>query len=138
VFAPGSLVARAASEAPASFAGRVLLAYPAAPASARPEALEALDGLRRRATLPDRHRPAVAAASTAATLLAEGLRRAGRAISRERLVDSLEGLFRFDPGLVPPLTFGRARRVGALGGYVVAVDPGRRAFMPVTGWIALD
>jgi ABC-type branched-subunit amino acid transport system substrate-binding protein len=136
--APGTLVARAASEAPASFAGRILLAYPAAPAGARPEALAALDALRRRAGIADRYRPAVAAASTAAALLAEGLRRAGRAVSRERLVDALEGLYRFDAGLAPPLTFGPARRVGAMGGHVVAVDPSRRAFTPVSDFIALD
>jgi ABC-type branched-subunit amino acid transport system substrate-binding protein len=138
LFAPGSLAARAAVEAPASFEGRILLAYPAAPSTARPDATGALDELRRRASIPDRYRPAVAAASTAASLLAEGLRRAGRAVSRERLVDSLEGLFRFDPGLAPPLTFGPARRVGALGGYVVAVAVARRSFMPVSGFIALD
>jgi hypothetical protein len=34
------------------------------------------------------------------------------------------------------VSFGPDRRVGALGGYVVALD--RRGFAPASGWIALD
>jgi hypothetical protein len=66
------------------------------------------------------------------------LRRAGRALSRERLVGALEGVYAFDSGLLPPLSYGPARRVGALGSYVVAVDLARRSFRPVSGWIALE
>jgi ABC-type branched-subunit amino acid transport system substrate-binding protein len=40
-------------------------------------------------------------------LLAEGLRRAGPQVDTEKLVDALESLRDFDPGLGTPLTFGR-------------------------------
>jgi ABC-type branched-subunit amino acid transport system substrate-binding protein len=43
-----------------------------------------------------------------ANLLAEGLRRAGRELDTEKLVDVLENLRDYDMGLGTPLTFGRA------------------------------
>jgi hypothetical protein len=73
-----------------------------------------------------------------AVVLVEGLKRAGRALSRERLVSSLEALHAFETGLSPPVTFGPDRRVGVLGAYVVEVDPAGRAFRPAGGFIALD
>ena len=138
VIALGMLVARAAAAAPASFDGRVFLAYPSLPPGGRAGALEAFERLRRTAGVVDGSLTAQVAAFTAAAVLEEGLRRTGRALTRERLVDALERLYRFDTGLVPPLTFGPARRVGSLGGYVVSVDASRGTFTPVSGWIALE
>jgi len=43
----------------------------------------------------------------AGNLLAEGLRRAGPQVDTEKLVDALESLRDFDPGLGTPMTFGR-------------------------------
>jgi ABC-type branched-subunit amino acid transport system substrate-binding protein len=40
-------------------------------------------------------------------LLAEGIRRAGSGVNTEKLVDALETLRNYDPGLGTPLTFGR-------------------------------
>ncbi len=73
-----------------------------------------------------------------ALVLVEGLKRAGRALSREKLVASLEALHAFETGLAPPVTFGPDRRVGSFGGYVVGVDPAARAFRPFGGWIPLE
>jgi hypothetical protein len=52
----------------------------------------------------------------------EGLRRAGRELSRTRLVEGIEQLYNFDTGVTPPLTFGPNRRIGALGAHIVTVD----------------
>ena len=138
VVAPGMLVGRAAAEAPASFDGRIFLAYPSLPGGGPAGKLDTFERLRRKAGAADTGRTAQVAAFAAAAVLEEGLRRAGRALTRERLVDALERLYRFETGVVPPLSFGPARRVGALGGYVVAVDSTRGAFRPVSGWIALE
>lgn len=135
VYAPGSL-ARAALAARERFDGEVFLVYPASPAERA--GAQALRELRREFGLDAHHEAAQRAALAAATVLAEGLRRAGRDLSRERLVRSLESLNNFDPGgFAPPVSYGPDRRVGALGGYVVALDR-ERGLVPVTGWIPLD
>jgi hypothetical protein len=70
-------------------------------------------------------------------VLAEGLRRAGRDLRRERLVAYLERLWAFEPGLGRAVTFGPNRRVGVLGSYVVNVDLAERR-LRLAGWVPLD
>jgi ABC-type branched-subunit amino acid transport system substrate-binding protein len=135
ILVPGPLRARAAAAAPGAFDGRILLAFPALPSEgdrvrARLSQLEPKVG--------DRHRAARASAAEAAAVLGEALRRTGRQLSRARLVASLEALYRVETGLGPPVSYGPRRRVGVLGGYVVALDRPRRSFRPVSEWIRLD
>jgi hypothetical protein len=66
-------------------------------------------------------------------LFVEGLRRAGRDLSRTRLVEGIEKLYGFETGVTPPLTYGPNRRVGALGAHIVVVDFGNRQYVPL-GW----
>ena len=68
----------------------------------------------------------------------EALIRAGRDLSREKLVTTLEGLYDFDTGLMPPLTYGPNRRIGAQGAYVVTIDPEKRQSTPASGWIQVS
>jgi len=132
---PGSLSSRAAVEAPVLFQGRIFLAYPTLPSDEQPGAREALARLRTRTRAPEGHWRAQVSAYTAAQVLTEGLRRSGRQLSRKKLLEHLEGLYAFETGLVPPLSYGPARRVGASGAYVVTVDLQARSFRPVTGWM---
>lgn len=55
----------------------------------------------------------------------EALKRAGRELTREKLIAALEELYDFPTGLTPPITFNRTRRIGAAGAWVVEVDGGR-------------
>ncbi|HET8723570.1 MAG TPA: ABC transporter substrate-binding protein [Anaeromyxobacteraceae bacterium] len=138
LLASGTLAARSASRAPASVRGRVRLAYPSSPADETPEAAAELARLRSRLGLPERNRASQVAAVAAFEVLLEGLRRSGRHLSRERLVASLEALYDFPTGLLHPVTYGPNRRVGALGGWIVAVDPAGGSFSPVGGWRVLE
>jgi hypothetical protein len=133
---PGALVARAALEAPRELQGHVFLAYPTLPVDEKPEGRARLAKLAARGTTGQR--AAVIQADGAATVLLEALRRTGRAVSRRALVARLEALYQFDPGLLPQLTFGPSRRVGALGAYLVGVDLEERTFRPVGGWQVLE
>ena len=63
-------------------------------------------------------------ALAAAKVLLEGLRRAGRDVTRQKLVSSLEELYDFSTGLTPNITFGPNRRIGAGGTYVIEYDVG--------------
>lgn len=65
------------------------------------------------------------AALASAELLEEGLRQAGRDVSREKLIVALEGLYDHETGLTPRMSFGPNRRVGARGAYVLTVEGGR-------------
>jgi len=135
VYAPGSL-ARAALAARERFDGEVFLVYPASPAERA--GAQALGNLRREFGLTAQHGAAQRAALAAATVLTEGLRRAGRDLSRDRFVRALESLNNFDPGgFAPAVSYGPDRRTGALGGYIVALER-ERGLVPVSGWIRLD
>jgi ABC-type branched-subunit amino acid transport system substrate-binding protein len=87
--------------APKPFAGRLWLALPWSPAE---------DGSAR------------ATALAAAEILGEALRRAGRDLTRDRLVEQLETLRGFATGTAPPVTYTPTRRLGARGAWVLKLD----------------
>jgi len=138
IYAPGAGAARAMFSAPAAFQGRLFVAYPTrGDLQSGSPAAGAFERLRSERALGQGHAAAQGFAYAALSIALEGLRRAGRELNRERFARALEGLHRFDAGPTPPVSFGPGRRVGALGGYVLAVDP-ERGFRPVSEWIALE
>jgi ABC-type branched-subunit amino acid transport system substrate-binding protein len=66
----------------------------------------------RRLGATGRHAFAEASALAAAKLLVEGLRRAGRGLSRDGFVGALERVHGFETGLGPPLSYGPNRHGG--------------------------
>jgi hypothetical protein len=66
-----------------------------------------------------------------ARILIEGLKRAGRDLSRERLVQALEGIYDFPAGYRQLVSFGANRRVGIRQVHVVAIE-NTGAFREVT------
>jgi hypothetical protein len=85
------------------------------------------------------HLQAVVSAQSAATLLVEGLRRAGREVSRRRFTEALEQLYRFETGLTPPVTFDANRRVGARGAYVLSPSDLSQGRLPDdVDWVETD
>jgi hypothetical protein len=63
--------------------------------------------------------PSQRQALAAAKILIEALRRAGRDVTRERLVDALETLQDFHTGLIPPVSYSATRRIGSDGAWIV-------------------
>lgn len=131
----GALTGQEVFDASGRSASEIFVGYPMLP-SGSPEGLDDFRELAKRKRLSREHVPLQISAYGAARVLVEGLRRAGRDLSREKLLGELEAFYEFDSGLFPPLTFGPNRRVGSSGAYVVAVDRDRRRFVPVGGWIA--
>ncbi|HET9677880.1 MAG TPA: ABC transporter substrate-binding protein, partial [Solirubrobacterales bacterium] len=131
----GALTGQEVFDASGRSASEIFVGYPMLP-SGSPEGLDDFRELAKRKRLSREHLPLQISAYGAARVLVEGLRRAGRDLSREKLLGELEAFYEFDSGLFPPLTFGPNRRVGSSGAYVVAVDRDRRRFVPVGGWIA--
>ena len=68
-------------------------------------------------------------------LFSEGLKRAGRSLTREGLVDALETIKDFESGgLMTPITWGPERREGGIGSRILKADLKKKVFVPVTGW----
>ena len=132
--ADGSLAA-----APRAFDGRIVLALPAPAGGATAEAEARYQALARAHGLPAEHRSAQLAALAAVEVLAAGLERCGRDLTRDGLIEKLEGLRQLATGYAPPLTFGPSRRLGARGAYLVRVDlAGGRLAPAADGWVEAD
>ena len=74
----------------------------------------------------------------AAQILVHALELSGKDLSRERLVTTLEGLYEYETGLMPKITFGPNRRIGVLGAYIVTIDPEKKLFPATAEWIPVD
>lgn len=123
---------------PGSFAGPavfsrsgVFLAFPTLPADQTRQAVERYRRLAEEHHLPRGSLTTQLATLAATAVLEEGLKQAGREVSREKLIAALEDLYELRTGMMPPITFNPNRHIGALGAYVVGVDPEERAFRPI-------
>lgn len=138
LLAPGARVGRSAVNLPVTFGDRVYLAYPTLPADLTPKAVETLGALQRKHQLSGRHQPAQLVAFSGMLVLEEGLKRAGRDLSRAKLMNALENLFSFETGVMPTISYGPNRRIGALGAHIVGVDLVKHSFKPTGRYIRLD
>lgn len=121
--------------APSGFDAGVFLSFPTSPDDQSPEGLKEFRALVEKYQLPAHHMAAQVSAFAAAKILVEGLKRAGKDLSREKLIQSLEGLYQYQTGLTPAITYGPNRRIGANGAYIVAVDLKEKKFVAASGWI---
>ncbi len=135
---PGALAGKALFDAPACFKARVYLAYPTLPADHTAAGVAGFRALLAEQRVAARHSAAQLTAYSAAHLLSAALKRAGREVTREKLSAVLEGFYEFETGLTPRLSYHANRRIGALGAYIVALDPVGKTFVPSGGWIKLD
>jgi ABC-type branched-subunit amino acid transport system substrate-binding protein len=131
----GSLIEKEILEAPLSFSGKIFASFPMLPLDQTVEATTEFRALAQKHNLSPRHLAVQLSAYSAAKVLVEGLKRSGRELSREKLIAALEGLYNFDTGLTPRVTYGPNRRVGALGAYVVTIDLEKKQFITASGWI---
>ena len=119
---------------PLSFKDHVFLAFPSVPGDVGPAGLAELRALEEKYKFPSRHIASQLNAFAAAKIFTEALKRSGRDVSREKLITALEGFYEYDTGVTPSITFGPNRRVGAMGAYVLSIDPVKKQFVS-NGWI---
>ena len=135
----GSLVGRNIAEAVTlKMKDRVFLAFPTVPTDVSAAGAAEYSALLQRNKLESTHAAAQASAIAAARILVHALELCGKDLSRERLITTLEGLYEYDTGLMPKITFGPNRRVGVLGAYVVTIDPEKKLFPASLEWITVD
>ena len=117
VYLLGTLVGRSAPElVPVGMKDRVFFAFPTVPADISEAGAAEYSGLLQRNKLSSTHAAAQASAIAAAKILVYALERCGKDLTRERLVTTLEGLYEFDTGLMPKITFGPESTHWCVGG----------------------
>jgi len=126
------------SSVPAGFGGKVFLAFPTVPTDITQAGEAELRALAEKYKFKIQHTAAQLSALAAAKVLTEGLQRTGKDLSRERLITSLEGLYDYETGLTPRLTFGPNRRVGAAGAHIVTIDAASKQFSPAAEWVKVN
>lgn len=122
-------------ESIAAFKDRIFIAFPTVPADISSTGMAEFRALHEKYRFAPRHTPAQLAAFAAAKVLVEALTRAGKDLTREKLVTTLESLYDYETGTTPRITFGPNRRVGAAGAHVVSIDLAEKEFATASGWI---
>ena len=138
IFLPSANANAGIFSAPARFDGKLFCSFPTSPTDQDAEGLKQFLSLAEKYQLPKKHLAAQILAYSAARILVEALKRAGKDVSREKLIQVLEGLYEYRTGLTPAITFGPNRRIGALGAYVVTIDLKKQQFVPASGCINLE
>lgn len=136
VFQPGEFAGKDIFEIPPEFNQRVYFSFPVLPSDVASDALDEYEALVRTHKLKVAQPMLSTSVLAAAKVLTEGLREAGRQLSRQKLVDTLSALYGFNTGLTPPVTYGATRRIGALGSYVVKLDLKKKTLLQVDDWMA--
>jgi mono/diheme cytochrome c family protein len=94
-------------------------AVPTLPSDVTPAAYDELRTFAMRHNIPPAHLPAQLTTHATMKVFLEALKRAGRDLTREKLITALETLYQFPTGLTRPITFSRNRHHGTTGAYVV-------------------
>lgn len=139
IYLLGALVGKDITEMiPVKMKDQIFLAFPTIPADISAAGAAEYSELIEKNKLGSGHAAAQASAIAAAKILVHALELSGKDLSRERLVTVLEGLYEFDTGLMPKITFGPNRRIGVLGAYIVTIDPEKKLFPATVEWIAAE
>jgi ABC-type branched-subunit amino acid transport system substrate-binding protein len=138
IFFPSANAGVGIFDAPAAFDGKVFLSFPTSPADQTSEGIAQFRALAEKHKLSTKHLAAQLSGYSAAKILAEGLKGAGKDLSREKFIQVLEGLYEYKTGLTPPISYGPNRRVGAMGAYVITVDFKTRQLVPASEWISIN
>ena len=125
-------------EAPLSFNRKIYLAFPTSPSDQTGDGVGEFRALAAKYNLPKTHLATQLSVMGAAKILVEALKRAGKDVSREKLIETLEGFNQFATGLTPAVTYGPNRRIGASGAYVVTIDLEKKEYLSASGWVDVD
>lgn len=136
-FIPGLLAGRKAIEFSKDGDELIYLSVSSLPSDQTAEALAEYKRLAELYKLPASHSASQMQALAAAITMVEGFKRVGRSLSRQKFIESLEGMYQFKTGLTPPLTFSPNRRIGAAGACIITFDR-MHGLVPVSKWIEPD
>jgi len=132
--APAPMVGNALQSSPSGFLDSVYVASPLSAPKRSSRKMAEFFSLGEKYRVGKKHRTFQFLAYSGAILLEEGLKRSGKGVTREKLVDSIGDVWQLETGVTPPLTFTPNRHAGALGAQILKVDPGTRRLLPATEW----
>lgn len=135
---PHVLIAGAPLGEVPAYGNDISLALPTVPSDLTAEGQRELHAFAERHQIPAGPIATRIAAYSAAKVFVEALKRAGRDLTREKLIAALETFYQFSTGLTPPVTYARNRHIGAAGAFIVGFDAERRAFGAVSDWVKAD
>lgn len=138
IFLPGVFATQGLMEYPAGFDHRVHLAASSLPSDMDPGGAEQFRRLHEARDLDYQYLDYQVQAYAAARLLVHALELAGTDLGREQLIAALEGMSDYHTGVLPPLSFSKERRIGALGAHVLVLDLEARNFDRSAGWVSLQ
>lgn len=122
LLAPSALVGQRIYQAPQGFAKRIFLSLPVLPGDQSSEGRAEFHRLAESGRFSEGDLATRISALSAAKLLIEALRKAGRELTREKLVAICEQFYQLDLGQMRPVSFGPDRRVGTTGAHIVGVE----------------
>jgi ABC-type branched-subunit amino acid transport system substrate-binding protein/cytochrome c553 len=138
VLAPSAFVGPEIYDAPKQFSGHLFLSFPILPSDQTKEGEMEFLELARTGKFSGGNLAERLAALSAANVLTYALQKAGREVTREKIVEILEKLYRFETGQTPPLTFTPNRHVGANGAHIIGIDLERKQPLLPSTWIELE
>lgn len=109
----------------------ISIAMPTLPSDITAEGRREFEAFLARHELPRTHLATQIATYATMKVFVEALKRAGRDVTREKLIASLERLYDFPTALTPAITFGRNRHIGSSGAHVISADGTKHEFVTV-------
>jgi ABC-type branched-subunit amino acid transport system substrate-binding protein len=138
ILQPGSIDVTGILNAPIGFDGKLYFAVPTSPEAQSEKGKREFSALAAKYNLPTQHLATQFSVYSAAKILVEALKRAGRDVSREKLIQALEGFYQYPTELTPAITYGPNRRIGATGAYVVQIDLKEKRLRSASEWIDVN
>jgi ABC-type branched-subunit amino acid transport system substrate-binding protein len=123
---------------PIGFDGKIFIAVSVSPSDQTDFGVSLFRSLTSKYNIPPQHRASQVIALAAAQIFAEGLARAGKNLTRETLITSLESLSNFTTGLTQPISYSPTRHIGAQGAYVIKVDLKTKSLEPASDWLPIN
>lgn len=136
IYLPGMLAGRDILKLPKDVSKKVALAYHVTPQ--RTIQLQEFTGFMQKHGFDRRGMSIRLFAYGAARITIEGLKRAGKRLSREQVVAQLEKLYDFDAGMDKPVRYDPRRRIGLRGAYIVKLDQQQNRLKGSGDWVSLD
>ena len=134
-FVLGAMTGQDTRAASSKMSDKIFIAYPTLPADITQDGVNEFRALHEKYKFAPRHTASQLSAFATAKIFVEALTRAGKDLSREKLVKTLEGFYEYETGTTPRITFGPNRRVGAAGAHIVSVDLLEKEFANASGWV---
>lgn len=135
LLAPSAFAGQRIYQAPKGFAERIFLSFPILPGDQSAQGRAEIHRLAESGHFSEGDLATRISALSAAKLLIEALRKAGREVTREKLVAMCEQFYELNLGQMRPVSFGPDRRVGTTGTHVVGVDLRKGGLTLPSQWV---